>query len=233
MTVTNSVLSSNGADNVGGAIDNSGTLTVIGSTLKDNESAGGGGISNTNSGAVTLTNSTLSGNTADTGGGIFNGGGALAITNSTLANNSGGAIYNQRGAAATTVASSTISGNDLGIFGNGAVTLTTTIVANSHFSDCSAPNLSDGGYNLDDDGTCGFSGTSLSGTPSGLDPHGLSHNGGITQTIALLGSSAAVDYVPKASLLDAFGNPLKLDQRGYKRPDAEEVLGDIGAYERQ
>ena len=53
----------NAGDSAGGAISNSGTLTLTNSTLSGNSAFnGGGGIDN--SGTLTLTNSTLSGNSA-------------------------------------------------------------------------------------------------------------------------------------------------------------------------
>ena len=80
-------------------------------------------------------------------------------------------------------------------------TLVATIVANSGAGlDCFGEGtLTDGGYNLDDDGSCVFSGTSLSDTPAGLDPAGLQNNGGPTQTIALEAGSAAIDHVTLAA----------------------------------
>jgi hypothetical protein len=98
-----------------------------------------------------------------------------------------------------------------------------TIVANStSYGDCEGDGtFTDDGYNLADDTSCGFSGTSLSDTPAGLDPSGLQNNGGPTETIALEPGSAAIGHVTLAS--DCTGN----DQRGVPRP----VPCDIGAYE--
>ena len=83
----------------------------------------------------------------------------------------------------TTVTHGTLSGNRAFTVGggidnfSGSTTLVATIVANSGTGlDCagnSAPLVTNGGYNLDDDGACGFSGTSLSHTLAGLDPGGL------------------------------------------------------------
>jgi hypothetical protein len=91
------------------------------------------------------------------------------------------------------------------------------------------PPVTDGGYNLDDDGSCGFTvvNHSLSNTASGLDPTGLHANGGPTPTIALLHGSAAIDVVPKAFLT------VTSDQRGRSRPGNHEAAADIGAYEFQ
>jgi hypothetical protein len=63
-------------------------------------------------------------------------------------------------------------------------------------------------YDLDDDGSCGFSGTSLSDTPAGLDPAGLENNGGPTETIALVSGSRGAAAVTSGS--DCTGN----DQSG-------------------
>ncbi|HTW09056.1 MAG TPA: choice-of-anchor Q domain-containing protein, partial [Acidimicrobiales bacterium] len=81
--------------------------------------------------------------------------------------------------------------------------------------------VSDGGYNLADDGSCPFSATSLSDTSAGLDPTGLQDNGGPTQTIALEAGSAAIGHV--TSVADCTGN----DQRGVPLP----TPCDIGAME--
>ena len=83
--------------------------------------------------------------------------------------------------------------------------------------------LTDGVYNLDDDGSCKFSGTSFSDTGAGLDPAGLQYNGGPTETIALESGSAAIDHVTLAS--DCAGS----DQRGVAWP----IPCDIGASERR
>src|SRR5205823_6768387 len=81
----------------------------------------------------------------------------------------------------------------------------------------------DGGYNLADDGSCGFTraNNSLSTTPAGLDPAGLRDNGGPTHTIALEPGSPAIGAVTNAS--DCTGT----DQRGVSLP----TPCDIGAFE--
>ncbi len=232
LTVTNSVLSGNTAGEGGGGIMNyNGTLTVNGSTLSGNSGEYGGAIQNLNS--VTINDSTLSNNIGGAdGGAIYNQGGMSAITNSTLAENSaddssGGAIDVNYGTVM--VANSTLWGNKAtdgvsgGIFNyDGAVNLSATIVAKSSSGDCHG-DITDGGYNLADDGSCDFSGTSLSDTPSGLDPAGLQNNGGPTQTIALEPGSLAIGHVSNASFCPA------TDQRGLPRS----VPCDIGAFQTQ
>jgi hypothetical protein len=84
----------------------------------------------------------------------------------------------------------------------------------------------DGGYNIDDGTSCGFSqGTgSISNTDPLLDPDGLQDNGGPTKTIALQPESPAVDLVAQEAC-----PPPETDQRGVERPQGEAC--DSGAYE--
>jgi hypothetical protein len=149
------------------------------------------------------------------------------VTNSTLPDNAGGegggGIFSppQSQSAATTTVKATIVANNTDFEGNP--------------SDCYGGGVVDEGYNLSHDATSGFTSAehSLSNTPAGLDPAGLGNNSGPTQTIAILPSSLAVDYVPRASLVDPSRAQLKTDQRAFPRPDAHERFGDIGAYEHQ
>ncbi len=94
-TLTNVTLSRNqatGTDAVGGGIYNyiGATATLTNVTLSRNSATyGGGGIYNY-VGMATLTNVTLSGNSATVGGGIAHFGASTALTNTIVANNSGG-----------------------------------------------------------------------------------------------------------------------------------------------
>jgi Ca2+-binding RTX toxin-like protein len=92
----------------------------------------------------------------------------------------------------------------------------------------------DGGGNLSDDGSCGFTDpTSMNNTPAGLDPAGLQDNGGPTETIALVAGSAAMDMGLDTICAAAPVN--NLDQRGFVRPvdgdDDSTTVCDIGAFE--
>lgn len=102
------------------------------------------------------------------------------------------------------------------------MTATATIMAHSGAGgDCSG-SVTDAGYNLADDKTCGFTAsTSHSDTPAGLDPSGLQSNGGLTQTVALVPGSAAIGAVKSGSLCSTS------DQRGIART----TPCDIGAYQ--
>jgi lysophospholipase L1-like esterase len=101
-----------------------------------------------------------------------------------------------------------------------------------------AGSITDGGYNISDDTTCGFRGTGANGATIGdgvntlLDPNGLKDNGGPTQTIALLPTSPAIDAIPVSPTnfcIDPAGNPVTTDQRGVARPQGPAC--DIGAFE--
>jgi uncharacterized repeat protein (TIGR02543 family) len=212
----------------GGGILNEGTLTVTDSTVSNNSAVYGGGISNvcnpsiTNcpSAILTVTDSTISDNSASAhSGGILNGG-QTTVTDSTISDNSasyGGGIGSF---GTTTVTHSTLAGNSGdGIYnGSGSATLVATIVANSSGGDCSSP-ITDGGYNLDTDGTCGFSGANDSFSDTPADLAGLQNNGGPTSTIALETDSPAIDAVTNPA--DCTGK----DQQGVPWPDP----CDIGA----
>ena len=237
----------------GGIYNDGGTLNVTDSTFSGNIAAhGGGGIYN-NGGRLTVTGSTFSGNGAVVGGGLFNANtpGGATVINSTFsgntASNSGGAISNQLGGSSLDVTGSTFSGNSAGLFG-GAIfggPLTGTTFRNSVFANnpatrdgsCSASTTLDGriingGYNIDEGTTCGFTDpTSQSNTNPLLGP--LQDNGGPTNTHALRKGSPALDQG------NSFGTTT--DQRGESRPhdfaDIDNAPGgdgsDIGAFEAQ
>jgi hypothetical protein len=118
------------------------------------------------------------------------------------------------------------------IYSSDPLTVTNTIVANSpsggNCASYSTTIITDGGHNIDDDGSCGFSGTSLKTNPM-LDPAGLADNGGPTQTIALQASSPAINAGDESVCAAPPVN--NLDQRGYARPGAGATRCSIGAYE--
>jgi predicted outer membrane repeat protein len=218
-----------------GAIYNLGILTVANSTFSGNSASNGAAI--LSFGTLTVTDSTFSGNSALFGGAIGIGrspfGDSLTVINSTFSGNSasgrGGAIYfNSRGTL--TITNSTFSGNsapDGGGITNtvGNATLRGAILAGpSSGGNCNG-RMTDGGYNISDDDSCGFSATgSHNNTDPLLSPDGLADNGGPTDTIALQPASPAIDKIPPADCPAT-------DQRGYSRPAPGQADCDIGAYE--
>jgi CSLREA domain-containing protein len=229
LTLSDVTISGNTAANVaggrqGGGIYNSrgglppddifgGTLTLVGVTISGNAAATGGGVYNT--GAATITNSTITGDSAVVSGGIDNTG-SLTLVNSTVSGN-----------IATVFAGGFGGGGGIG--GQGQTTLFNTIVANNpRGGNCAGPVTTDGGYNIDDRTTCGFTAaTSHANMDPQLDPAGLVPNGGPTSTIALLSGSPAIDIIPPGT--NACGTGITTDQRGVTRPFGAGC--DVGAYE--
>lgn len=244
VTLANSTVSGNTAiagapfDTAVGGIFNSapGSITLTGSTVSGNTAStpsdAFGGILNSAPGSVvTLTNSTVSGNSASAPGGpsafssavggISNSGGSLTLTSGTVSGNS---VSEPNGGFLPPV------GGISNFFG-GTLTVGNTLIAGqSGGPNCFGLGVSsDGGYNLDDGTSCGFSPAnhSLSNTNAMLDPAGLKNNGGPTQTIALLPGSPAIDPIPNG--VNGCGTTITTDQRGITRPQGSGC--DIGAYE--
>jgi hypothetical protein len=222
LTVTDCTINGNTATNGGGInIQLGGTVTLINSTVSGNsafsvEGAGaGGGIVNFN--MLTVTNSTISGNYADAYGGGIVVGGKTIIKNSTISRN-------------------TAAGNFLGGGGGilGSATVVNTIIAGN-----TAPGspdvggtLTSLGHNLIGDGTggSGYDPTDLVGTSANpIDPKlgPLQDNGGLTQTMALLPGSPAIDAGDNAFA------PSPYDQRGPGFARIVNGIIDIGAFEVQ
>jgi hypothetical protein len=245
LTVTNSSFFGNSGG--GGGIGNNGTGTIANSTFsRNNGECAGGGIEHFG-GTLTVTNSTFVANSSgsfghdcDGGGGIFNISrfATLIVINSTFSGNSTirGPITINNAFGTVTVTNSTIRGaiTNNPSAGHGTLTLKSTILAGGGHK-C-AGMITDGGYNISNDSSCGFSATgSRNNSDPQLDPAGLSHNGGKTRTIALLSGSPAIDAIPVADCTDQASppNPIQFDQRGFPRPDNGENACDIGAYEFQ
>ncbi len=185
----------NGQLSEGGGIYNADTvtLTIINSTLSGNAAGLGGGVFN--SGTLTIINSTVSSNMASEGGGIYNpGSGPLTITNSTFSGNAalvaGGASFNLK---TMQLANTTLSDNSSplggGIFNIGALQIGNTIL-NAGASGANITNnggtVTSHGYNLSSDDGGGFltgSGDQINTDPL-LGP--LEDNGGPTFTHELL-----------------------------------------------
>jgi hypothetical protein len=231
-----------------------GVLTLVNSSLYGN-AAGyyGGGLENAGiGGQVTIIGSTISNNFAQMfGGGIFNADGPMTIINSTIANNTSGwrgGGLDAGGDATSTLINVTIAGNSAanggGIYHglgqvNSGLTLKNTLLAGNvaivSGGNCElAEPIVSAGHNLSDDGSCALSSVGdKNNVVAGLDPAGLTDNGGTTATIGLLTNSAALEAVPVAptnycTLADGL-TPITTDQRGVFRPQGRAC--DIGAFE--
>ncbi|MCO5206950.1 MAG: hypothetical protein M9928_18215, partial [Anaerolineae bacterium] len=215
----------NASGDLGGGIYNEGgTLTVSNSTLSGNSAENGGGIYSFE-GAVTVTNSTFSGNSANYGSGIYNFESVMTVTNSTFSGNSAGfgSIAN---VGALTLTSSTFSGNTGGGLFNGGVTahLAGNIFAvGGSGANCTiGGTLIDNGYNLSDDASCGFSGVG-SDINATLNLGDLADNGGPTLTHLPGAGSGTIGLIPNGTTISNNGttwtcNQTATDQRGTARP---------------
>ncbi len=225
LIVNNSTFSDNakGLSNSGGAIDNAGALTVTNTTFSDNGGPAGFGGATYNTGTLTVANCTFSGNSASYGGAINNGGpdrlttpAQLTVTNSTFSRNS-----------------ATHDGAAIANFWWSAVLANTLVAHSTSRGNCfaSRATTNDGGHNLDDGTSCGFSSVhgSLNDTDPKLDPAGLKNNGGPTATIGLQRGSPAINAGDDAVCAAPPVN--NLDQRGYMRPGTGHVSCSIGAFE--
>jgi CSLREA domain-containing protein/uncharacterized repeat protein (TIGR01451 family) len=210
LNVAGTTIGNNGAT-WGAGIFNNGTLTIVGSTFEYNQSVqDGGGIYNSNIGSVSVTNSTFylnhtygqNGGQSASGGAIFNAN-LLAVFDSTFTVNlvdgygsrtGGGGIFNESGATAA-IKGSIFSGNTIATGAQHVV---------------GGPDLygsfTSRGFNLIGarDGNTGFTDrTDLTGAGSfPLDANfeldsgnlpNLKDNGGLTDTIALVCGSPAID----------------------------------------
>ena len=214
LRLNRTIIDSNDAPAGGGFFNEEGATLILDScTIMQNTSIYGGGLFNI--GIAELTNSTISGNIASyKGGGIFN---RLPLTipsdlhlaNCTVTSNvanagDGGGIYND--------------GDSGGIFNQNMLSLTNSIVVSQTAgSDCGGRPVSSLGPNLDSDGTCLSSLTSMNPMIGELGQHG-----GPTPTHNLLPGSPAINAGD--NLVCPF-----TDQRGVLRSLDQDC--DLGAFE--
>jgi hypothetical protein len=246
------------SDDYGGGIHNNGTLTLSDCTVSGNSSfqttfGGSPGLENFD--RLTVNNCTFSDNIGANGGGVANYYGTGTITNSTFsgnyASNAGGAIFEYGTATSPdplTLTNCTLSGNSAGVFGGGLLNYSgELIVGNTIIAGNNALNGPDfwgspatsNGHNLLGNnsnlhgGPTGFGGggdqvgTAASPIDPGLAP--LGNYGGPTQTMPPLPGSPAIGAGSGTLAVDANGQPLAHDQRGYLRPSSGPI--DIGAVE--
>jgi hypothetical protein len=224
LTLTNSTVSGNNADQDGGGIYNAdgGTAMLTGITVSgNNASVDGGGISNDVGGTVTLTNSTVSGNNAgDDAGGIFNLG-TMTLTNITVSGNNcgdgGGGIRHSVGTL--TLTNSTVSGNNAGQNGGGfynfsgtASSFNSTITDNRSDADLNGTGIG-GGVHNDPAATFTFQNTILAGNfeTQRVGNSFVATTGECDGTITSSGNNLMKNY--DTSHCTVTGNPLLADPK--------------------
>jgi hypothetical protein len=199
---------------------------------------------------LTLVNSEVTGNFAL--GGVIWSSGHTTVLNTTISGNSSEVPYpsaiSQDGGSLTLLSSTVGPGSSTSttISLDGAVLSTTNsvIVASNGSRACGdylggpwSGNLFSGGGNIESPGdTCyltdlGHPTDLVNVTAEDLNLGPLADNGGPTMTHALLPGSVAIDKIPSEMCVDAEGEPLTTDQRGFTRPVGDGC--DVGAFEVQ
>jgi predicted outer membrane repeat protein len=217
----------------GGAIYNAATaatrghVTIRRSTFVDNNAGYGGAISN--SGDITLTESVLAGNVSTFNGGSGGGaliqstGGRLIMTNVTVSggrtqnNNRGSALYvnGQTTLTNVTIADNTGGAGQVYVATVGTLALRNTIIANGACGKDASATVTD------NTGNFAFNAAGCPGTNADPQLLPLAYYGGPTQTRALPNTSPARDAGTNT------GCP-GVDQRGVLRP---QQVCDSGAFE--
>jgi hypothetical protein len=216
LTMIDDTIAGNSSSQVGGGIDNLGTLILADDALVDNSARFGGALLNAN-GSLTIQNVTIAGNRAAVGGGLEISGGTAQIEDATISGNSakasGGGLWQdnagstRRTTLINTIVASNVSGSkpdDIFVLGGGV----------------------SGSHNLIGAGGSGGLQNGVDGNLVGIADPGLAplgNYGGPTQTMAVLPGSPAID-----AGLSGRGIPTT-DQRG--QPRAGGV--DIGAFQSQ
>jgi outer membrane protein OmpA-like peptidoglycan-associated protein len=148
---------------------------------------------------------------------------SVAVTNSTFTDNEAG-IDNE--GSDLSISTSTIDANEVGLYSDAPTSAFGTIFSENDDENCTGDTaVTDDGFNIDDDYSCGFS--SLTGSIVGESPNvgALQDNGGATWTQAITPTSVAYHQIP-ASECPSVG------ERGESRPSpATSDYCDIGAYE--
>ncbi len=127
MTITDSTFEDNTANKRGGAIFNSGTLTVNGGSFDGNKAGNGGAIYNATNATLKITGTSFTNNTAaGWGGAILNSGATITVTDATFANNiaqggAGGAIGNPAEGTSSVTVSGTKFLNNHSVYDGGAI----------------------------------------------------------------------------------------------------------------
>lgn len=228
VTITGSTFTDNSATGsygtYGGAIDggsygiSTGNITISDSTFSGNSATGtyygpgsgggaDGGAINT-FGTMVVSDSTIADNTSTTNStyGVGGTGGGL--------NNFGWMTVDHVTLVGNTANAGSSSSDSIGAGGDSLSIVGSIVAAGVGGRECLGGPIIDKGYNIDDDGTCGFTGPGSVSDSTSLDGFlgSLAYNGGDTETIALFRGSPAISLVKAAA--DCVGR----DQRGVAWP---------------
>lgn len=173
----------------------------------------GGGLHDTGGAFVRF--STFAQNLAPAGGAVYAHANQTLLDSDTIADNTGGGVFNQQGA----------------FFEN-------TLIADNLGGNCTGIAPAFGAFNLEDANSCGFGPTPTGPNFPNSEPHlgALADHGGPTLSMALLPGSPAIDVVSSAIRTNCQN---MRDQRGHPRGRPRTIDGggdsvyhcDIGAFE--
>jgi CSLREA domain-containing protein len=243
----------------GGAIRNSGDLTLLRTILTGNASVagaagaglGGAIVTDGHDASLTLRDSTIANNTAQSAGGGIAAGGDLTLTNVTISGNRstadfGGGLYLFSDIRATANNISVV-GNTASLKGGGLFVensafigisprITNSLFFNPGGADPDCSGAIDSAYNLISNNIGCFGPSAANhdkvGTPASpilARTGALANYGGPTPTIQLLAGSPAIDAGNPATPGAGNGACEATDQRGVRRPGG--ATCDIGAFE--
>jgi Ca2+-binding RTX toxin-like protein len=214
MTIAHGFVNAGGTAGFGGAVSNSGALSMTDCTINGSSSnSRGGGLANLTGATATLTDCTISGNTAGfQGGGIENYLGSLTLTGCTVSGNtgagSGGTGVNSQGGATFIAVDTAISNNSgNGLAANGTATLTNCTVsgntANSGIiayagsmtlTNCTISGNQGGGIYLRI-GSLNLKDVTISGNTASSSGGGISNTGG-SGTLTIVNSIVSANTAP-------------------------------------
>ena len=236
-TLTNDTFSGDSATQYAGGVfsDADSTITLTDDTFSGDSANYGGGVFINAPATATLTDDTFSGDSAASGGGYGGGvlnNGTATLTDDTFSGDSatlgagyGGAVFNENTA---TLTDDTFSG-DTANFGGGIDNDGTASISNSVLN--SAPcqgTITDGGYNVESDNTCGFVTHDVVNSTTIHLASSLAPNGSTgPETLAIGTNSSAYEEVPSAECTPT------TDERGDPRPGFSGKNCDAGAFEYQ
>jgi hypothetical protein len=168
LTLNSCAVSLSTAGMTGGGIENDNTLTATNCTIaNDSAGASGGGIYNNANATLTMNACTVSGDSAANGGGVYNAGKLLTANNSTFSGNH------------ALIAAGAVTGDGSGINNTGNLTLTNcTIANNTTIGTGVSPRGAGGGINNTSTGSmtainCTIAGNTAAGAGGGINNSGL------------------------------------------------------------
>ena len=245
LTVINSTITDNCADDSAGAIENEdGDVLVVASTLSGNFAEDQGGAIRSKRGDITIINSTVSGNAQRNLGAVDSGQGndvaSLLLIYSTIVDNS--VIGDLDCPAVAPVSTEEADDDDADVAVPAAnpanvnaldafTTFGTVIALPNNGPNCNFPDTTSLGYNFSDDDSCTLTGEG--DIQDGGDPllGPLANNGGPTMTHLPATGSPLLEQIPPDTCPGPEGVSEGVDQRGLPRPGFE--LCDIGSVELQ